>query len=433
MEISQTADSTLSIARYIQGKYLKEIEGLFPAGIYTLNDLPVEQFLEYCEETGIQIRPFSPKGFSQPFEIKRIFLQFPFGEFLKINAFRSKSSPQDSSDYAETHEGIYLGMAGDVPFVISSLFFFNNMNPGLLTQFLFIPADHPEIKEVLIRGFSAWFTGKMTANGPFLVEPGASFNRKNAKWPDLFSSEDKIREYQAFFTSRLRPDSNLIRTYEDSLPSLTIIGPSGCGKSFLLNILMTEFPEYKFFMLRPSDDLNTFTAMDFIERSRRFPKRIYIFEELDTLAETMNGLQIWRYLIEQGVEAGSGHLALVIATSSYPEILKSAVEFRPDLFGHVWRFDYPAESIRKRYLIELLKEDGISEQGWKQILEETEGYSFAWLKDSVREAMFWLSLHPESTLEKALIQTAGEIKNRVSLVRDKSAPGGLSKKFGFGK
>lgn len=433
METNNSVDSTLSIARFIQGKYLKEIDGLFPADIFTMNDLPMEAFLEYCEASSISIKPFSPKGFSQSFEIKRIFLQFPFGEFLKINAFKSKSSLHESTDYVETHEGIYLGDLDGVPFAISNLFFFNTLNPGLLTQFLFLPKSNPEIKDKLLKGFSSYFTNKITANGPFQVDTVSVFNSKTVRWPDLYASEERVKEYQAFFESRLRPDQTLVSSYEDSLPSVTVLGPSGCGKSFLLNILMTEYPEYKFFMFRPSDDLNAFIALDFIERSKRFPKRVYIFEELDTLAESMNGLQIWRYLIEQGVEKGSGHTALVIATSSYPDILKTAVEFRPDLFGHVWRFDYPAESIRKNYLVDLLKEDGISETGWKQILEETEGYSFAWLKDSVREALFHRSIHKDISLEKALIHTAGNIKNRVGLVRDKSNTGGLGKKFGFAK
>lgn len=434
MEGSEKIESTLSIARHIQGKYLKDIPDLYPAEAVIMNDLPMEAFLEFAEERQLGMKPIAPPGFSQEFQVKRVFLQFPFGEFLKINGYRPKSGTvSQSGDYTETHEGIYLGSWKSKPFVLSNLFFYHGINQGFLNQFLFTPLADPDVRHDLLQAFSGWFSAKVAAAGPYQIDILSSFNTKAVHWNDFFSAEDRAKEFKAFFDSRLRPDANLIPIYEEALPSVTVVGPSGCGKSFLINILMTEYPDYKFFMFRPSDETNAFSALDFIERSKRFPKRIYVFEELDTLAETMSGLQIWRYLIEEGVEKGSGDVALVLATSSYPEILKSAVEFRPDLFGRVWRFDYPAEAVRKQYLKHLTEGIKLKEDDWKRIIEETDGFSFAWMREAWKEARFIMAANPALKPGEAILDSLRELKSRVTLVRDKFAQGGLTRKFGFNR
>lgn len=430
LEPNQHIENSLSIARFIQGKYLKDIEGLFPSVTYTFADLPFEVLLEYCEEKGVELKPMTPTGFSQDFQVKRIYLQVPFGDFVRINAFKSKNGDKKNQNYVELHEGIYVGKWNDTPFAVVNLQFYLVNSQTILYQMLFVPKDKSEIKDEIVSGFADYMTDKITKTRPFQVDNTVPYIIKPSTWEKMYGIENKISEYKLFVESRLHPKPELLKSYEDALPALTIIGPSGCGKSYLVNVIMSQYKDFKFFMFRPSDEISPFAALDFIERSKRYPKRLYIFEELDTLAETMNGLQVWRQVIEQGVEKGSGHVAMVIATSSYPEILKTAVEFRPDLFGAVWRFEYPNETVRKSYLIEHGHTNDITEDGWKTILNETDGFSYAWLKEIMRNCAFTLSENQKVHQEKALLDSIRELKSRVNSVKDKF-PSGLNKQFGF--
>lgn len=432
MEANSSIENTLSIARFIQGKYLKDVENLFPMSSFTLNDLPFEIFLQFCKDKKIDLQPLSPKGFSQDFEIKRIHFQFPFGEFSKLDVFKLRKQPINKS-FTELHEGIYLGSYKKMPFVICNMIFYMQPNPGIVSQFLFVPKEKESIKDELLTDFSEYFISEITANRPFQIDNFIPYMFKKAQWKDMFGNEDKISEYKSFFDSRLRPPKSLMKTYEDSLPSTALIGPTGCGKSFLLNIIMTEYSDFKFFMFRPSDEISPYMALDFVERSKKYPKRIYIFEELDSLAETMAGLQIWRHVIEDGVEKGSGDIAMVIATSSYPEILKTAVEFRPDLFGQVFRFDYPNEMVRTMFIKKGMDTKGITEEGWKKILNETDGFSFAWLKDVMKKTVFETSLNNKIAVEKIILEAIREVKSRMNAVKDKFPQNAINRKFGFSK
>ncbi len=432
MDSNPSIESTLSISRFIQGKYLKDVENLFPMTSFTLNDLPFEIFLQFCEDKKIDLKPLAPKGFSQDFEIKRIHFQFPFGEFSKLDLFKLKRHDPDNS-FSELHEGIYLGQYKKMPFVICNMIIYMQPNPGIVSQLLFIPKGQESKKDELLNDFSDYFISEITKTRPFQIDNFIPYMFKKAKWSDMFGNEDKIKEYKAFFDSRLNPPKSLLKTYEDALPSTALIGPTGCGKSFLLNVIMTEYSDYKFFMFRPSDEISPFMALDFIERSKKYPKRIYIFEELDSLAESMAGLQIWRHVIEEGVEKGSGDTAMVIATSSYPEILKTAVEFRPDLFGQVFRFDYPNDTVRSMFIKKHLETKDITDDGWKKILNETDGFSFAWLKDVVRKTVFETALDKKVAVEKALLEAIREVKSRMNAVKDKFPQNAINRKFGFSK
>lgn len=433
MEMNPNIESTLSIARYLQGKYLKDVEDLFPSATYSLNDLPFEIFVQYCNENGINLKPLAPKGFSQNFEIKRIFFQFPFGEFAKIDFFKLNKNNDAVHSFSELHEGIYHGVYKGMPFVISNMIIYPAGSNSTLHQLLFTPQNQEANKNALLNDFAEYFTSKIMKDRPFQIDNITPYLFKKTKWEDMFGHDDRLAEYRSFFETRLRPNKQLLSLYEEVLPSLTLIGPTGCGKSFLLQIIMTEYSDFKFFIFRPTDELTSMMALDFVERSKKYPKRIYVFLELDTLSETMAGLQVWRSVIEEGVDKDSGHVAMVIATSSFPEILKTAVDYRPDLFGQVFRFDYPNEQNRVEYVKKLIDTKEITEDGWKKIINETDGFSFAWLNEVVRQTKFAIVNDKKLAIEKSVLESIREIKSRMNAIKDKFPQNGIGRKFGFTK
>src|SRR6185369_7631718 len=87
---------------------------------------------------------------------------------------------------------------------------------------------------------------------------------------------------------------------------------------------------------------------------------------------------------------------VVLATTNHPEKLDSAILDRPSRFDRKYYFQLPAETERRAYIRkwhdELQPEMRMSEAVTSTVVQKTEGFSFAYLKELlVASMMEWVS------------------------------------------
>jgi ATP-dependent 26S proteasome regulatory subunit len=106
---------------------------------------------------------------------------------------------------------------------------------------------------------------------------------------------------------------------------------------------------------------------------------------------------------------------VVIATTNYPEKLDPAILSRPSRFDRKYQFDLPAALQRQAYLNKWRATlDGnlqLSEQVLESVIEITEGFSFAYLKELIVSTMI------ELACKSGLVQEHDVIREQALLLR----------------
>jgi hypothetical protein len=192
-----------------------------------------------------------------------------------------------------------------------------------------------------------------------------------------------IDDFTQFFASR-----DVYEKYR--LPwkrGVLMIGPPGNGKTHtvkaLINRLGVDCLYVKSFKAARSTDQASISEV--FRHARQMTPCILVLEDLDSLITDQNR----SYFLNEVDGFMQNNGILVLATTNHPERLDAAILERPSRFDRKYYFELPAPEEREAYLRSwnetVEPELRLSQDGIISITAQTDGFSFAYLKE------LWLS------------------------------------------
>ncbi|GJJ05945.1 hypothetical protein Clacol_000132 [Clathrus columnatus] len=165
---------------------------------------------------------------------------------------------------------------------------------------------------------------------------------------------------------------------------LLLLGAPGNGKTESIKVLLkeTNVPALyvKSFTTNSGEEAGIRTIFEF---ARRQALCILVLEDLDSLVVP----RIRAFFLNEldGLEQNEG--ILTIATSNHPEKIDDAILNRPSRFDVKYTFDLPSKELRLAYIqawtekAKGLQDITFSRTFMEEIAEETNGFSFAFMKE----------------------------------------------------
>lgn len=190
---------------------------------------------------------------------------------------------------------------------------------------------------------------------------------------------------------------------------IVLIGPPGNGKTHAVKALLNSVEHpclyVKSFKSRNQTDHQNIREV-FDEARERAPC-ILVLEDLDSLINDGNRSFFLNEL--DGFASNSG--ILTIATTNHPERLDPAILDRPSRFDRKYHFGLPGLPERLAYIrlwnASLEPHLRLSDARVTRVAEETEAYSFAYLKELfVSSLMRWLETEEPGGLDRAVAAQA---------------------------
>ncbi|MCW2573715.1 MAG: ATPase, central domain protein, partial [Frankiales bacterium] len=185
------------------------------------------------------------------------------------------------------------------------------------------------------------------------------------------------------------------------------VGPPGNGKTHAVKALLNAVGKpclyVKSFQSEHATEHDCIRQV--FKRARKAAPCVLVLEDLDSLINAGNRSFFLNEL--DGFAANTGVIAL--ATTNHPERLDPAILDRPSRFDRKYHFDLPAPTERLAYvrmwaasLGEALRP---TEAGLDAVIELTEGFSFAYLKELFLSSMMaWIASLGETPMDAILAE-----------------------------
>ena len=287
-------------------------------------------------------------------------------------------------------------------------------------QHQWVIADSQKLAEDFLHAVCEW---SCDVRGEILVYENGSFEKdkevfeaiKSATFDNLIlraSLKDEIQsDFTHFFKSR--------ETYERyGIPwrrGAIFTGPPGNGKTHTVKALIN-------FLGRPCLYVRGFTGYgteqqnmaEVFERARMAPC-VVVLEDLDSMIHNQNRSFFLNEL--DGFRVNTG--VVVLATTNHPEKLDTAILDRPSRFDRKYTFDLPAEAERLAYVQkwngELQPELRVSDKATSLIVKQTEGFSFAYLKELFVSSMAqWMSTSGTTSMDDVILAQATSLRGQMN-------------------
>jgi AAA+ superfamily predicted ATPase len=175
---------------------------------------------------------------------------------------------------------------------------------------------------------------------------------------------------------------------------ILFIGPPGNGKTHTVKALINAMGQPCLYVKSFKADYHTDhgNIREVFRRARQTTPCVLVLEDLDSLIDGQNRSFFLNEL--DGFAANTGIVTL--ATSNHPERLDPAILERPSRFDRKYHFDLPGPAERLSYVRlwneTLEAELQLSDSGMTRIVELTEEFSFAYLKELFLSAMMqWIA------------------------------------------
>lgn len=288
-----------------------------------------------------------------------------------------------------------------------------------------IIADNQKVAEAFLDAVCEW---SCDVRGEILVYQDGYFEKdrdlfdaiKSATFDNLIlrgSLKHEIQnDFAQFFDSR--------ETYERyGIPwrrGAIFIGPPGNGKTHTVKALINH-------LKRPCLYVRNFTGSGSVQanmtevfkRARRQPT-IVVLEDLDSMINNATRAFFLNEL--DGFRVNTG--VVVLATTNHPEKLDTAILDRPSRFDRKYTFDLPGEAERLAYVEkwnrELQPELRLSNHVAPAIVNETDGFSFAYLKELfVASLAQWMSEAGKTSMENVLRAQIASLRGQMNSNKQK--------------
>lgn len=248
---------------------------------------------------------------------------------------------------------------------------------------------------------------------------------QQASFEDLVLSgtmKEQIRDdFHQFLQARERYESLQLAWRRGAL----FLGPPGNGKTHCVRALVKELKIPSLYVQSLSH--NYYTSEQLLQqvfhRARQLRPCMLIFEDLDALVTEENRSFFLNQL--DGFEKNVG--MLVVATTNHPERIDPAILDRPSRFDRKYHFGLPAARERDAYF-RLWQQRLVQETAWPEksiaaLVERTQGYSFAYLKELVVSSLLrWMS-HPQQAFVSTLETQCEELRAQMAtLPKPSGAP-----------
>ncbi|HEY2961767.1 MAG TPA: ATP-binding protein [Pyrinomonadaceae bacterium] len=273
-----------------------------------------------------------------------------------------------------------------------------------------IVADDNQIAEKFYDAVCEW---SCEVRGEIVVYEDGYFNKnkelfdsiKSATFENLIlgdSLKQQIRDdFKQFFDSRETYERYGIPWRRGSI----FIGPPGNGKTHMVKALIN-------FLGQPCIYVRGFAGAgteqenmaEVFKRARMAPCLV-VLEDLDSMIHEQNRAFFLNEL--DGFQANTG--VVVLATTNHPEKLDTAILDRPSRFDRKYYFNLPAESERAAYVqkwnSELQPELRVSEITVPLLVQQTDGFSFAYLKELFVSSMVqWMSNEAKTSMDDVVLE-----------------------------
>jgi AAA+ superfamily predicted ATPase len=239
---------------------------------------------------------------------------------------------------------------------------------------------------------------------------------KSASFENLVLPDDFKRQMQDDFSRFLSSRE----TYEKyGVPwkrGVIFIGPPGNGKTHTVKALVN-------YLNRPCLYVKSFKSQygtrqenmrEVFERARQSAPCIMVLEDLDSL---ITGKTRSFFLNEMDGFASNAGL-MTLATTNYPERLDAAIMDRPSRFDRKYHFALPKAEERlafaRRWSRSGETELNLSEETEERIVSETEGFSYAYLKELfVSSVMQWMASPAAEDMASILMSRVAALREEM--------------------
>jgi ATPase family associated with various cellular activities (AAA) len=184
------------------------------------------------------------------------------------------------------------------------------------------------------------------------------------------------------------------------------IGPPGNGKTHTLKALINQLGRPCLYVKGFKSEYGTEQEnMRLVfERARMTTPCLVVFEDLDSMIDDKNRSFFLNEL--DGFETNTG--VVVLATTNHPDKLDPAILDRPSRFDRKYYFHLPAETERLGYIAvwnkELQSELSLSEGASWKVVQQTDGFSFAHLKELFLSSMMqWMATNQTACMEEIIL------------------------------
>jgi len=200
------------------------------------------------------------------------------------------------------------------------------------------------------------------------------------------------------------------------------IGPPGNGKTHTLKALINQLGKPCLYVRGFKAEYGTEqeNMAEVFKRARMTTPCLVVLEDLDAMIDNKTRAFFLNEL--DGFQTNTG--VVVLATTNHPEKLDTAILDRPSRFDRKYYFHLPAETERLAYVNvwnkDLQPELRLSEDGAPEVVRETEGFSFAYMKELFVASMVqWMSAGGSESMDDIILAQVGLLRGQTSIKKSK--------------
>jgi len=226
-------------------------------------------------------------------------------------------------------------------------------------------------------------------------------------------------DFEQFFSSRDVYDQYGIPWKRGAL----FIGPPGNGKTHTIKALINKLGKPCIYVRSFKADYGTEqeNMAEVFKRARMTTPCLVVLEDLDSMIDDKNRAFFLNEL--DGFETNTG--VVVLATTNHPEKLDTAILDRPSRFDRKYHFNLPSESERLAYVdswsARLKTELRLSAKGKDDVVRQTDGFSFAYMKELFVASMVqWMSSGGKTTMDEIIMAQVRMLRSQSNLKKIKT-------------